>query len=108
MNNVQIIATYAAIVLTPCAVLIVFQALLNRRDDRNMRRERDKRLHPSSRMRSDVRVLTLTIDDFNGCEDCYTGWHGIKESGRCVCCGFDLPNSYELNSYGPNENYRRV
>lgn len=95
MSNVQILAAYAAIVFTPCIVMIVFQEWLNRRDDRYFQRQADKARHPSMRMRSDVRVLRLTVDDFNGCEDCFAGIHGVKEAnGRCLCCSFVLPNSY--------------
>jgi hypothetical protein len=95
MSNAQIVAAYAAIVITPCAVLIVFQWLLNRHDDRKIRREMDKARHPSMRMRSDVRVLRLTVDDFNGCDECHSGIHGVKmDNGRCLCCYMILPNSY--------------
>ncbi len=94
MSNVQILAAYAAIVLTPCAVLIVFQGLLNRHDDRQIRREMDKARHPSMRMRSSVRVLNLTVDDFNGCAECHSGVHGFNDDGRCACCYMILPNSY--------------
>lgn len=95
MNTVQMLAVYAAIVLTPCAVLILFQQWLNYRDDRYFQRQADKMRHPSMRMRSNVRVLPLTVDDFNGCEDCFHGDHGLAEDGRCVCCWFVLPNSYK-------------
>jgi hypothetical protein len=47
------------------------------------------------RMRSDVRVLRLTVDDFNGCDECHSGIHGVKmDNGRCLCCYMILPNSY--------------
>lgn len=109
MNNVQILAAYAAIVLTPCAVLILFQAWLNRRDDRYFQRQADKARHPSMRMRSDVRVLRLTVDDFNGCDDCFVGRHGVKtDNGRCLCCGFDLPASYPSDSSGEFAGYRKI
>ncbi len=95
MSNIQILAAYAAIVLTPCAALIVFQAWLNRRDERHFQRMADKARHPSMRARSDVRVLRLTLDDFYGCEACFNGSHGTKQAnGRCLCCSFVLPNSY--------------
>ncbi len=95
MSNVQILAAYAAIVLTPCAVLMLFQWLLNRRDDRQIQREMDKARHPSMRMRSSVRVLHLTVDDFDYCEECFRGVHSGKgANGRCLCCLFVLPNSY--------------
>jgi hypothetical protein len=95
MNNFQIIAAYAAIVLTPCAALVLFQWLVNRHYDRQAQREMDKARHPSMRVRSDVRVLNLTIDDFYGCNRCFTGTHAVKAAnGRCLCCSFVLPNSY--------------
>lgn len=95
MNTAQMLAAYAAIVLTPCIALIVFQEWLNRRDDRYFRIQADKARQQPTRMRSDVRVLHLTADDFNGCEDCFAGIHGVKTNdGRCWCCSFVLPNSY--------------
>ena len=96
MSNFQLLAAYAAIVVTPCILLIVFQEWLNRRDDRYFQRLADKARHPSMRMRSDVRVLHLDVDDdFYGCEECFRGIHGIKgANGRCLCCSFVLPNSY--------------
>lgn len=95
MSNVQILAAYAAIVVTPCIVLIVFQEWLNRRDDRYFQRLADKARHPSMRARSDVRVLRLTVDDFYGCDECFQGFHAPKSAnGRYLCCSFVLPNSY--------------
>ncbi len=109
MSNVQILASYAAIVVTPCILLIVFQQWLNYRDDRYFQRQADKLRHPSMRQRSDVRVLHLTVDDFNGCDDCFTGWHGVKlENGRCLCCGFDLPASYPSDPSGEFAGYRKI
>lgn len=99
MNNVQILAAYAAIVITPCILLIVFQQWLNYRDDRYFQRQADKLRHPSMRMRSNVRVLPLTVDDFNGCEKCHSGVHGLRsvhDDMRCECCWMVLPNSYRL------------
>ncbi len=108
MNNVQIIAAFAAIVLIPCAALLIFQWFLDRSLDRHFQRQADKARHPSMRQRSDVRLLRLTIDDFNGCDDCFTGWHGVKENGRCLCCGFDLPASYPSDHGGEFAGYRKI
>lgn len=95
MSNVQILAAYAAIVVTPCIVMIVLQEWLNRRDDRYFQRLADKARHPSMRARGDVRVLNLTVDDFHGCYECFHGVHGGKgANGRCLCCSYVLPNSY--------------
>lgn len=95
MSNIQILAAYAAIVITPCIALLVFQWFLDRSTDRYFQRMADKARHPSMRARSDVRVLNLTVDDFNGCDDCFVGIHGVKAAnGRCLCCSFVLPNSY--------------
>ena len=101
MSNVQILAAYAAIVVTPCIVFIVYHEWLKRRDDRYFQLLADKASHPSNRARSDVRVLRLTVDDFNGCVDCFAGIHGEKgANGRCLCCSFVLPNSYEYYDLG--------
>ena len=95
MNTFQVVAVFSTIVLTPCVALLVFQWFLDRSTDRYFQRLEDKARHPSMRMRSDVRVLRLTVDDFYGCEDCFAGIHGVKEAnGRCLCCSFVLPNSY--------------
>ena len=96
MSNVQILAAYTAIVVTPCILLIVFQQWLNYRDDRYFQRQADKMRHPSMRGRSNVRVLNLSLeDDFYGCDECFHGVHGIKtDEGRCLCCSMVLPNSY--------------
>lgn len=77
--------------------------LMHRYHDRQALREHAKRIHPcnyDSRYGIypvNVKVLNLTDDDFNGCSDCFVGWHGVKtDDGRCLCCGFILPNSYEM------------
>jgi hypothetical protein len=101
MNNVQIIAAFAAIVLIPCITLIVFQEWLNRRDDRYFQRQADKARHPSMRSRSGVRVLNLDLEnDFYGCEQCMAGIHGMRsvhDDIRCECCKMVLPNSYRYD-----------
>lgn len=106
MSNVQIIAAYTAIVVTPCILLIVFQQWLNYRDDRYFQRQADKARHPSMRARSDVRLLNLSLeDDFYGCVDCFQGVHGMRSTQDdmlCECCKMVLPNSYRYDLGEPS------
>ena len=105
MNEYQIIAVFTAIVVTPCIAMLTFQWLLNRADDRYFQRQADKARHPSMRgrsdVRSDVRLLNLTLDDdFYGCVDCFQGVHGMRSVHNdmlCECCKMVLPNSYRYD-----------
>jgi hypothetical protein len=53
---------------------------------------------------SNVRVLTLTPDDFLGCKACFEGRHGDPvptSSGRvvCLCCSMTIPASSTSQRY---------
>jgi hypothetical protein len=108
MNTAQMLYAFAATTVALFGAYVLISWVTIWRDDRAMRREFDKARHPSMRQRSDVRLLRLTIDDFNGCDDCFTGWHGVKENGRCLCCGFDLPASYPSDHGGEFAGYRKI
>ena len=109
MNTAQLIFTFAAATVALFGAYVLFTWITIWRDDRAMQREFDKARHPSMRQRSDIRVLRLTVDDFNGCDDCFVGWHGVKaDNGRCLCYGFDLPASYPSDPSGEFAGYRKI
>jgi hypothetical protein len=101
MNTFQVIAVFSFLPLTLCALMVLFQWLLNRFDDRYFQRQADKARHPSMRARSAVRMLNLSLeDDFYGCVDCFQGVHGMRSVHNdmlCECCKMVLPNSYRYD-----------
>lgn len=103
MYVLQTLALGLLVFGTPALLVWGAFELTNRYYERQARREHAKRIHPcnyDSRYGIypvNVKVLHLTEDDFYGCEACFSGRHGTKaDDGRCLCCGFVLPNSYQM------------
>ena len=103
MSAMQALGLGLIVFGTPTALMYLATILLHRYWDRKDAKEYAKSIHPCNYDKRygiypvNVKVLHLTEDDFNGCSDCFIGRHGVKtDDGRCLCCGFVLPNSYEM------------